>query len=333
MNVYLLITTKENTMYMKTREGLSHQPRKRFSQNHHYIILLSAVIILCSLALAVPLVSYALSQGEPRSLVDSIVIHSIGGPECMDDHMVFKPASGSAQNWIAYFADHKEYSIHYIIDKQGNIAKGIAENQIANHAKGHNDTSIGIELVNWGDGKDPYTLEQVSTLIKLVSEIRRRWQIPVNHIFSHEAVSDRYVQCGHGQFKMKQDPGHNLLLNQIFKAGFPIAKHFKHYASPHSQPEKSSLPAVLQACQQDKPTRFQVVVEDSLSVRHQPSLHARKVGWLRPGETITLHKGLCQMPVLKIADLEGVWIKLNQHLYQGYVFSGFLEREPSDSYL
>jgi N-acetyl-anhydromuramyl-L-alanine amidase AmpD len=162
---------------------------------------------LCSLAIVIPLASHAKTTGKVRTEVKRVIIHSIGGPYCKNGSVVYSPANGDAKRWIGFFNRHKVLGIHYVIDKDGNIEAGVPENQIANHAKGHNRDSIGIELINRGDGVDQFTEQQLGMLVAALRSIMQRWGVKKSGILSHAAIDDRYFECGGKKVKAKPDPG------------------------------------------------------------------------------------------------------------------------------
>ena len=152
----------------------------------------------------------ALNQGEQRTKIDSIVVHSIGGPECKDGIVKYSPAVWDAEFWINYFNNHEVLGVHYVVDREGVVEPGVPETHIAHHARGHNDHSIGIELVNKGDGNDPYTEKQLDALIRLLNKVSKRWEIPHDRIFAHAELSDKTFECGGNIYKSTQDPGEHF---------------------------------------------------------------------------------------------------------------------------
>ena len=90
-------------------------------------------------------------------------------------------------------------SAHYLIDRDGTTYQLVDEDKVAWHAglsfwrglSGLNAYSIGIELVNLNNGKDPYPEAQCEACARLVADICRRWQIPVDrqHIVGHYEIS------------------------------------------------------------------------------------------------------------------------------------------------
>jgi len=99
---------------------------------------------------------------------------------------------------IEKFADpHSRVSAHYTIDRDGTLVCHVPERLRAWHAgeskmkdgrKGVNDFSIGIELVNLNDGKDPFPDAQIRALRQLLTAIVARH--PIRHIVTHYECAD-----------------------------------------------------------------------------------------------------------------------------------------------
>jgi N-acetylmuramoyl-L-alanine amidase len=164
--------------------------------------------VLFSLSLAFAFhSSYAKNDGPKRAYTKIIVIHAIGGPACKADGTFFSKVGGNAESWQIYFAKDPILSIHYIVDREGRVAADVPDDEVANHALGNNSHSIGIELVNDGDGKDPYPAAQLDALAKLVSRLLTRYHLTPADLRTHEEIDTRTFTC-HGQkIKTKQDPG------------------------------------------------------------------------------------------------------------------------------
>lgn len=174
--------------------------------------------LLFCLALVGPLTSLAKTTGKVRTEVNRVIIHSIGGPYCKNGSVVYSLADGNAKRWIGFFNRHKVLGIHYVIDKDGNIEAGVPENQIANHAKGNNRDSIGIELINRGDGIDQFTESQLGMLVVALRSIMKRWGVKKSDIQGHTAVDGRYFECGGKKVKTKPDPGPVFPWDRVLKA-------------------------------------------------------------------------------------------------------------------
>ena len=128
------------------------------------------------------------SFGEKRTKqVKYIVLHSIGGPTCTTDNKVkHTPAGKDAKFWVDWFAVQPKVSIHYVIDKKGATAKGLSEDEVAMHAYKRNSDSIGIELVNQGNGTDQYPKAQIDAVVKLLKELKSRYAAA--EIVTHDQI-------------------------------------------------------------------------------------------------------------------------------------------------
>ena len=98
-------------------------------------------------------------------------------------------------------------SIHYIVGPDGEVARSVPEDEVAYHAVDHNEQSVGIELINAGDGREAYPPAQIAALVDLVKGIRKRWSIPLTGVKGHEDVDRSTFLCGGRQARRKQDPG------------------------------------------------------------------------------------------------------------------------------
>lgn len=122
-------------------------------------------------------------NSRPAVAVDSIVIHATGG--------------GLAAT-LAHFKNPLSMaSAHYTIDKNGDIYQHVSENKRAWHAgesayngrSDFNNFSIGIELVNDNTGRDPYPVQQIDALIRLVKDIQKRHSIAQEWFVTHAMVA------------------------------------------------------------------------------------------------------------------------------------------------
>ena len=150
--------------------------------------------------------AFARSSGKKRSVVNEIIIHATGGPSCRRGKVVFsKP--GTLKLMSRFFKNSRRVSIHYIVGRDGKIAKGIPESRVAIHARRHNTHSIGIEMINEGNGSRPFPEAQFKALVKLVRGIRNRHGIGLDHIQRHSDVDHSTFKCGGKLVRRKQDPG------------------------------------------------------------------------------------------------------------------------------
>ncbi len=117
----------------------------------------------------------------------------------------------------------KEVSAHYMIGKDGTIYQLVDDQKRAWHAgegsmkdpttgkpdgKDLNDRSIGIEIVNEGDGEDTYTEAQYKALETLVPYLTKQYNIPTENIVGHKDVADQ-------KKNPKKDPSENFEMQRI----------------------------------------------------------------------------------------------------------------------
>ena len=154
--------------------------------------------------------------GEARVAadIDLIVIHSIGGPICKDGAIWFTPANGSAVFWRDWFLDQGGKSIHYVIGRDGDIAQQRPELRTAGHVSFGgimtevNRRSIGIELVNRGDGIELFPEAQLEAARALVADIAARYALRPEALVTHAALDNRMQpDCGGKPLRRNLDPG------------------------------------------------------------------------------------------------------------------------------
>jgi N-acetyl-anhydromuramyl-L-alanine amidase AmpD len=117
------------------------------------------------------------------SVVDTIVVHSTVIPTLQATTEAFQRESS-------------QVSAHFTIGKDGSIVQNVSTFDRAWHAgvskdpagrENLNHYSIGIELVNLNDGKDPYPEAQIRALCGIIGSMRRRF--PIKQILSHEYIA------------------------------------------------------------------------------------------------------------------------------------------------
>jgi N-acetyl-anhydromuramyl-L-alanine amidase AmpD len=117
--------------------------------------------------------------------IDAIVLHHTGGSRI--------------DNTIRWFQNpSSKVSSHYIIGQDGSIVQMVDEARSAWHAgkaqlhgdrSSVNARSIGIELVNPGDGKTPFPEAQMQALARLTAHLADKYDVPVPNIVGHNQVA------------------------------------------------------------------------------------------------------------------------------------------------
>jgi predicted chitinase len=125
------------------------------------------------------------SDRPPGTKIDAIVLHHTAG-------------GGTAQDTGRFFQNPaNKVSSNYVIGKDGTIVQPVEDEKRSWHAgeselngrRNVNDFSIGIEIVNQGDGKDPYPDEQYKALAKVVVHLQNKYSIPWERIVGHKDVA------------------------------------------------------------------------------------------------------------------------------------------------
>ncbi|ABU56345.1 N-acetylmuramoyl-L-alanine amidase [Roseiflexus castenholzii] len=132
--------------------------------------------------------------------------------------IVLHATAGTARSALAWLTNPAaRVSAHYLIDKAGQIYRLVPDEYAAWHAgraawRGEtaiNEVSLGIELENANNGRDPYPTAQLSALIRLTREKVAQYRIAPDMVVRHLDVA---VPRGR-----KNDP-----------AGFPWTEFLQH---------------------------------------------------------------------------------------------------------
>jgi len=181
-------------------------------------LLLASLAILTTDALA------RRTGGVRDEAIDMVVIHSTGGPTC--DAATGKPiwvGAGTLEENIRQIEAHPILGIHYMIDRDGTLRTSVPEEQLAHHVLHYSHRSISIELINDGDGRDPFPAAQLDSLVKLLRDITQRRGITRDNIKRHSDIDHGKMDCDATQ-RRKVDPGAAFPFKSILKRVFPPQK-------------------------------------------------------------------------------------------------------------
>jgi N-acetylmuramoyl-L-alanine amidase len=109
---------------------------------------------------------------------------------------------------------------HYYIDRDGSVYRYVPGTRVANHVRGYNPQSIGIELVNrgrypdWYDSHrqtmtEPYAASQIAALRALLAQLRTEFP-NLREIAGHEDLDTARVPASDDpmlEVPRKLDPG------------------------------------------------------------------------------------------------------------------------------
>lgn len=167
--------------------------------------------------------AHARRDGPRRTQpINMVVIHSTGGPTC--DVKTGRPIwvrSGTMAANMRFIEAHPTLGIHYMIDRDGSLRTSVPEEQVAHHVFRFSTRSIAIELINDGDGVDPFPAAQLESLVLLLRDIRQRHRIAKDGVVRHSDLDDAVMPCDRSR-RRKVDPGNafpfELVLERLFVA-------------------------------------------------------------------------------------------------------------------
>ena len=183
----------------------------------------SAVIGLVLAALTVPAGdAEARHTGKVRTqVIDMVVIHSTGGPTC--DAGIGEPiwvGAGTLEENMRRIEADLKLGIHYMIDRDGALRASVPEDEMVHHVFHYSGRSIGIELINDGDGLDTFSDAQLASLVKLLRDIKQRRGITRDGIKRHSDLDHALLSCDRKQ-RRKVDPGaafpYESILDRVFQ--------------------------------------------------------------------------------------------------------------------
>jgi N-acetylmuramoyl-L-alanine amidase len=153
--------------------------------------------------------------------IDMVVIHSTGGPTC--DKTTGKPIwikAGSLEANMKFIEAHPKLGIHYMIDRDGALRSSVPEDQIAHHVYRYSVRSVAIELINDGDGNDPFPEAQLRATSALIKEIAQRTGVLRQAVKMHSDLDQAPMSCDRTK-RRKVDPGPLFPIEAVLNAAFP----------------------------------------------------------------------------------------------------------------
>jgi hypothetical protein len=163
----------------------------------------------------------AVKSGPTRAgPLQMVVIHATGGPVC-DGHAgkAVWVGAGELRANIRTIEAHPRLGIHYMIDRDGSVARSVPEQQVAHHVYRHSRHSLAVELVNEGDGQDPFPEAQIEALVALLKDIAARHRLGRQAIKRHSDLDRTRMPCA-PERRRKVDPGdafpHEDILDRVF---------------------------------------------------------------------------------------------------------------------
>jgi N-acetylmuramoyl-L-alanine amidase len=151
-------------------------------------------------------------ESRPRAQVDLVVIHCTELPDL--------PTAREYGERVLYAESGTGNSGHFYIDRDGSVHLWVSPERVANHTRGYNPRSIGIELVNTGRYPDwlaanhqamdeAYTDAQIVALVALLKSLATDHPA-LRFIAGHEDLDTTDVEATDDatqRVRRKRDPG------------------------------------------------------------------------------------------------------------------------------
>ena len=139
-----------------------------------------------------------------------------------------------AESAIARLADPEaKVSAHYVVAEDGTVVRMVDEARRAWHAgRSHwrgvtdvNSASVGIEIVNPGHefGYRPFADPQVDAVVRLVSEVKDRYEITRGNIVGHSDIAPT----------RKRDPGELFPWHRLARLRLALPRPTKNLMDPN----------------------------------------------------------------------------------------------------
>lgn len=165
-----------------------------------------------------------------RPITDLIVLHSVGGFECKNEQWTHFPSFKTLSRAVDFFANADlVVGVHFIVAKDGQSKASTPVAKVANHVAGreqkgdklsYNQRSIGIEMLNDGDGTDPYPEKQIEAVVSLLKILVQKYSLDKKSIRPHSALDRRVVQCAGKKYPRRTDPGPAFPLKEVIRRVF-----------------------------------------------------------------------------------------------------------------
>lgn len=133
-----------------------------------------------------------LKTRQTKRKINLIVLHCYGTKEGQNFTVKDVDKWHKQRGW-------KKIGYHYVIDLDGTIHKGRDESEIGAHATGYNAYSLGISYCGGcdknGKAKDTRTKEQKESLLKLVHDLLKKYNLTLENVKCHNQLCKNGKQC------------------------------------------------------------------------------------------------------------------------------------------
>lgn len=133
-----------------------------------------------------------LKTRQTKRKINLIVLHCYGTKEGQNFTVKDVDKWHKQRGW-------KKIGYHYVIDLDGTIHKGRDESEIGAHATGYNAYSLGISYCGGcdknGKAKDTRTKEQKESMLKLVHDLLKKYNLTLENVKCHNQLCKNGKQC------------------------------------------------------------------------------------------------------------------------------------------
>lgn len=133
-----------------------------------------------------------LKTRQTKRNINLIVLHCYGTKEGQNFTVKDVDKWHKQRGW-------KKIGYHYVIDLDGTIHKGRDESEIGAHATGYNAYSLGISYCGGcdknGKAKDTRTKEQKESMLKLVHDLLKKYNLTLENVKCHNQLCKNGKQC------------------------------------------------------------------------------------------------------------------------------------------
>lgn len=157
------------------------------------------------------------------------------------------------QTLKTFTLERTKVSAHYVICKDGTVHHMLNDYMRAWHGgigswgnnTDLNSSSIGIEIDN--NGFEPFEPAQIQSLLKLLAQLKNKYQIPVDHFIGHSDIAPRRKVDPNIHFPWKTlfEKGYGIWFEPDTNQPFPAGLSIKHALSLVGYDTKDSIAAIL----------------------------------------------------------------------------------------
>ncbi len=157
------------------------------------------------------------------------------------------------QTLKTFTLERTKVSAHYVICKDGTVHHMLNDYMRAWHGgigswgnnTDLNSSSIGIEIDN--NGFEPFEPAQINSLLKLLGQLKNKYQIPVDHFVGHSDIAPRRKVDPNIHFPWKTlfEKGYGIWFEPDTNYQLPAGLSIQHALSLVGYDTKDSIAAIL----------------------------------------------------------------------------------------